>query len=97
MNRSLKRVLPSLFAMAILLSSFAFRMSAAEASRDEWVKEYYKDKFGDVTDEFYLVNSSRFKGTNNNETISNGICNFAVYAACSKNDIPIFRIIIEVC
>ena len=73
MNRSLKRVLSSLFAMAILLSGFAFRMSAAEASGDEWGKEYYKDKFGDVTDEFYLVNSSRFKGIYNNETISNGM------------------------
>ena len=36
------------------------------------MKEFYKDKFGDKTNQYYLTNKSQFKGTYNSDSVSNG-------------------------
>ena len=59
-------------AVFLMCSCFTFHSSDANALGAVWVKEFYKDKFGDKTDEFYLTNKSLFKGTYNNDTVSDG-------------------------
>lgn len=63
----------SLFLLFLLVTScFTFHASDANALGVIWVKEFYKDKFGDPTEKYYLTNNTQFKGTYNNDTVSEG-------------------------
>ena len=63
----------TLFLLFLLVTScFTFHASDANALGVIWVKEFYKDKFGDPTEKYYLTNNTQFKGTYNNDTVSEG-------------------------
>ncbi len=69
----MKKTISFLLALILVCSCFAFRSPEANALFGAvWVKEYYKDKFGDKTDQFYITNKSQFKGTYNSDSVSNG-------------------------
>ena len=53
-------------------SCFAFQLPEADAIGTVWVKEFIKDKFGDITNEYYLTNKSMFIGTYNSVSVSDG-------------------------
>lgn len=68
----MKKAISFLLALLLMSSSFTFYSPAANALGVVWVKDYYKDKFGDKTDQYYLTNKSQFNGTYNSDSVSNG-------------------------
>ena len=68
----MKKTISFLLAILLMTSCFVFHSPDANALGAVWVKEFYKDKFGDTTDEYYLTNKAQFKGSYNSETVSNG-------------------------
>ena len=64
----MKRAISFLLALLLMTSCFVFRSPEANALGAVWVKEYYTDKFGDKTDQFYITNKSQFKGTYNSDS-----------------------------
>ena len=68
----MKKAISFLLALLLMSSSFTFYSPAANALGAVWVKDYYKDKFGDKTDQCYLTNKSQFNGTYNSDSVSNG-------------------------
>ena len=68
----MKKTISFFLALIMLCSCFAFHSPDANALGAIWVKEFYKDKFGDATDEYYLTNNSQFKGTYNTANVSDG-------------------------
>lgn len=68
----MKKAISFLLALLLMSSSFTFYSPAANALGAVWVKDYYKDKFGDKTDQYYLTNKSQFNGTYNSDSVSNG-------------------------
>lgn len=65
----MKRIIPVLFAL-VMFFPFFYRSPSADALDDVWVKEFYNDKFGDPTDEFYLTNKTMFEGTYNSDSVN---------------------------
>ena len=68
----MKKMISLLLALLLVISCFAFYTPDANALGAVWVKEFYKDKFGDQTDQYYLTNISQFKGTYNSDSVSDG-------------------------
>jgi len=68
----MKKTISFLLAILLVSSCFAFRSPDANALGAVWVKEYYTDKFGDKTEQYYLTNKSQFKGTYNTNSVNNG-------------------------
>ena len=68
----MRRLVSFLLALLILFPFVSSHSMTADALGEVWVKEYAKDKFGDLTDQYYLINKTPFKGTYNTETLSDG-------------------------
>ena len=68
----MKRMVSFLLALLFVGACFRVQSVDAKAFGEVWVKEYYKDKFGDVTDEYCLTNKSQFKGTYNSDRVNGG-------------------------
>ena len=68
----MKKTISLLLALLLITTCFAFHSPDANALGAVWVKEYYTDKFGDKTEQFYITNKSQFKGTYNSGTGSKG-------------------------
>lgn len=64
----MKKTISLLLALLLVTSCFAFCTPDANALGALWVKEFYKDKFGDKTEQFYITNKSQFKGTYNSDS-----------------------------
>lgn len=69
----MKKTISFLLALIMVCSCFAFHSPNANALGAVWVKEFYKDKFGDTTDEYYLTNESQFIGTYNSDSVNDGV------------------------
>ena len=68
----MKKMFSLFLTLVLVFFCFAFHSLEASALGAVWVKEFYKDKFGDTTDEYYLTNKSQFKGTFNSDSVSDG-------------------------
>ena len=68
----MKKLVSFLLALLILFPFVSSHSMTADALGEVWVKEYAKDKFGDLTDQYYLINKTPFKGTYNTETLNDG-------------------------
>ncbi len=68
----MKKTVSYLLTLLLVTFCFAFRTPEAKAVDEAWVKVFYKDKFGDATDEYYLTNESQFKGIFNSDTVNDG-------------------------
>ena len=66
----MKKAFSFLLALIMIGSCFAFQLPEADALGTVWVKEFFKDKFGDITDEYYLTNKSMFTGTYNSVSVT---------------------------
>ena len=66
----MKKKVAFMLCAALILSLCIFGTDARALAIDTnvWSKEYYKDVFGDPTEEFYFINSVRFSGSFNSET-----------------------------
>lgn len=68
----MKRIISFLLAILLVTPFVTFYVPSADALGAVWVKEFYTDKFGDKTEQFYLTNKSQFKGTYNSDSVSKG-------------------------
>lgn len=68
----MKRIISFLLAILLVAPFVTFYVPSADALGAVWVKEFYTDKFGDKTEQFYLTNKSQFKGTYNSDSVSKG-------------------------
>ena len=69
---AIKRAVSLFLTFSLIALFLVIRAPTADALGAVWVKEFSKDKYGDPTEEYYLVNKSWFKGSYNNDSISNG-------------------------
>ncbi len=53
----MKKLFSFLLALIMVGSCFAFQLPEADAIGTVWVKEFIKDKFGDITDECATENA----------------------------------------
>ena len=70
--KTMKKTISFFLALIMVCSCFAFHSPDANALGAVWVKEFYKDKFGDKTEQYYLTNKSQFKGTYNSDSVTKG-------------------------
>jgi len=68
----IKRAISLALALFLVIPLFTFYTPSADALGTVWVKEFYTDKFGDKTSQYYLTNKSQFKGTYNSDSITKG-------------------------
>ncbi len=62
----MKKVLSIALCLLLVLAFFPQgSVSAYAAGKEIWIKDYYKDVFGDPTEEFYFTNKDLFSGTYN--------------------------------
>ena len=72
----MKRFTSFLIMLVLMLGCFVICSDTpAYAAKKLWTTEYYKDKFGDATDEWYITNSAAISGTFNNATVNKGNMN----------------------
>ena len=68
----MKRSISVFLSFVVFLSLFILHPLTADASNGIWIKEYYRDKFGDPTEKYYITNENRFEGSFNSESIEDG-------------------------
>lgn len=66
----MKRTISILLALIMIFPFFSYQTLSADALGIVWVKEFYKDKFGDPTDQYYLTNKTKFEGAYSSDSKS---------------------------